>query len=59
MIYPRLGARFIRNLFAVLLLAEENEDASAAMTDVDDVQDESAKARQIVLPLFGVLLQQN
>lgn len=59
MINPRLSACFICNLFAVLLLAKENEDASAAMTDVDDVEDEGAEACQIILPLLGVLLKQN
>ena len=60
MIDPRFSARFVFYVVSArVFFAKENEDASAAMTDVDDVQDESAKARQIVLPLFGVLLQQN
>lgn len=60
LIDPRFSARFVFYVVSArVFFTKENEDASAAMTDVDDVQDESAKARQIVLPLFGVLLQQN
>ena len=44
---------------AILLLTKENEDASAAVADVDHVEDEGAETCQVVLSLFWVLLQQD
>ena len=59
MIDPRFSARFVFYVVSArVFFAKENEDASAAMTDVDDVQDEGAEAGQVVLPLLRVLLQQ-
>jgi hypothetical protein len=56
---PRSCTGFISWLsLASFLFAKVNKDTCAAMTDVNDVEDEGTEACQIVLPFLGVLLKE-
>lgn len=46
-------------IIAGLELSQIDKDASTTVADVDDVENECAEAGQIILPLLGVLLQDN